>query len=169
METMSKQVGIHSKATLRVQVPNNNILTATPQPCTVITITQISSTQLLGTWTLRAEFLPPDSQSLTQRDSVILLAHSCVAMGPRDCSPDCSSVHLDLGVTLGLYWDNGKEDGNYHLEFRAKGLGLIVPLKFFCPPRVPEGRLRYELQEPLCSSAARCQGISFAKGIEAQL
>ena len=36
--------------TLRVQVPNNPILTKT---CTITTITQIPSTSLLGTWTLR--------------------------------------------------------------------------------------------------------------------
>ena len=29
----------------------------------------------------------------------------------------------------GLYLDNGKENGNYHLGFRVEGLRLIVPLK----------------------------------------
>ena len=36
--------------TIRVQVPNNHVLTKT---CTIITITQIPSTSLLGTWPLR--------------------------------------------------------------------------------------------------------------------
>ena len=25
----------------------------------------------------------------------------------------------DIGVILGIYWDNGKENGNYHLGFRV--------------------------------------------------
>ena len=25
-----------------------------------------------------------------------------------------------MGVMLGLYWDNGKENGNYYLGFRAQ-------------------------------------------------
>ena len=33
---------------------------------------------------------------------------------------------------LGFYWDNGKENGNYYLGFRAWGLGFRV----FRPPEV---------------------------------
>ena len=33
------------------------------------------------------------------------------------CSCHCSSCLL--GVTLGIYWENGKEHGNYYLGFRA--------------------------------------------------
>ena len=31
---------------------------------------------------------------------------------------------------MGLYSDNGKENGNYYLGLRVWGLGVIVPLKF---------------------------------------
>ena len=27
----------------------------------------------------------------------------------------------NLGVIMGLYWDNGKENGNYNLRFRDLG------------------------------------------------
>ena len=38
---------------------------------------------------------------------------------------------MDLKVTvppkyIGLYWDNGRENGNCYLGFRVKGLGLRV-------------------------------------------
>ena len=35
---------------------------------------------------------------------------------------------VKVGVILGLYWENGKENGSYYLGFWVKGLGFIVPL-----------------------------------------
>ena len=35
-----------------------------------------------------------------------------------------------IGVLEGLYWDNGKENGNYCLGFRLSGLGF----RGFSPP-----------------------------------
>ena len=31
-------------------------------------------------------------------------------------------MYIDLGVILGLYWDNGKENGNFCLGFRVYGI-----------------------------------------------
>ena len=38
-----------------------------------------------------------------------------------------SPLYYPIRVIFGLYWDNGKENGNYYLGFR--GLELIAPLK----------------------------------------
>ena len=32
----------------------------------------------------------------------------------------------NIRVILGLYWDNGRENGNYNLEFRVSGLGCRI-------------------------------------------
>ena len=39
---------------------------------------------------------------------------------------------LNLRDIQGIYWDNGKENGNYYLGFRIYGLGFCVSLGIYC-------------------------------------
>ena len=53
----------------------------------------------------------------------LLAEGQCEAFGFKLANPGLGA----FGVTLGLYRDNGKENGNYYNGFR--GLGFRVPLK----------------------------------------
>ena len=44
---------------------------------------------------------------------------------------DVSGGWCYCGVIMGVYWDNGKQPGNYNLELRAKCLGLRAFLASF--------------------------------------
>ena len=54
---------------------------------------------------------------------------SQISVALRTPTKSCSPLKVDI-LTLGLYWDTGKENGNYYFGFREQGLGVVVPLKY---------------------------------------